>query len=249
MNTAVHDSPVAGADLHSINRTFHVLQSPMELLPNYYRWTYGRFRPWLTGTVVEVGCGAGLGLPVYLDQAERIIAVDHDDVLLERVRAISPKIETVNADLTAEHWREFEGLGADAVLMMDVLEHFADDEAFLRSSAEVLRPGGHILIKVPAGSSRYSAMDKASGHYRRYDAADLRRLAGNLGLEVVALTQFNRVGGLAYSMRNGRPKNFSGSFKPWQLKAINLALPLIRVADRLPLASGLSIDAVLRKPG
>jgi SAM-dependent methyltransferase len=235
-------------DLAAANRTYHVAQSHMELLPSYYAWTYGIFRPWLKGVVVELGCGAGLGLPSYVDGAERVYAVDHDEALLARVRAASPpKVVAMNADLMAEHWSEFDGITADAVLMMDVLEHFADDAAFLAGAAKLLRPGGHLLIKVPAQSARYSPMDEASGHYRRYDPADLQSLADKAGLEMVRLDQINRLGGLAYGMKNQTKSNFSKSFSTWQLKLINLGLPVIRLFDRLPLGDGLSLAAVMRK--
>ena len=39
-----------------------------------------------------------------------------------------------------------------------------------------LKPGGKVVIKVPAQSRLYNAMDEASGHFRRYDDADLRAL-------------------------------------------------------------------------
>jgi len=235
-------------DLRAANRTYHVAQSHMELLPNYYRWTYGLFRPWLTGTVVELGCGAGLGVGAYADRATRILAVDHDERLLDRARAMSPKVEVMNADLGAARWPEFEGTAADAVLMMDVLEHFADDATFLAAARDICRPGGHLLIKVPAGAARYSAMDEASGHYRRYDPADVRRLADKLGLEVVRLNPINRLGGLAYRLKNNARSNFSRSFARWQLQAINIGLPLIRLGDVFPVSPGLSLAAVLRKP-
>lgn len=236
--------------LDGANRTYHVAQSHMELLPNYYAWTYGLFRPWLAGTVVELGCGAGLGLPHYADRAARVFAVDHDDALLARVTAAAPATVTaMNADLMADRWPEFDGITADAVLMMDVLEHFADDARFLASAARLLRPGGHVLIKVPAQSARYSPMDEASGHYRRYDPADITRLADAAGLQVVSLFPINRLGGLAYRFKRQQKSNFSKSFAPWQLRAINHGLPLVRLFDTLPLAGGLSLAAVLRKPG
>jgi len=239
-------SDIALADT---NRTFHVLQQPMRLLPNYYRWTYGRFRPWLAGTVIELGCGAGWGLPHVVDRADRVIAVDHDPVLLAGIRdAGFRNVETVAADLMPADWPELAGIRADAVLAMDVLEHFRDDRAFLATAARLLRPGGHLLVKVPADSRRYSAMDRASGYYRRYDREPLVALAQSLGLEVVTISEINRLGGLAYARRNQGKTNFSRSFAAWQLRIINLGLPLVQLADRLPLGSGLSLAAVLRRP-
>ncbi len=217
----------------------------MELLPNYYAWTYGLFRPWLTGEVVELGCGAGLGIATYLDRVRRVLAVDHDEALLERVRMAFPeeRVRALKADLAGD-WAELAGITADAVILMDVLEHFADDLGFLRKAAALVKPGGHLCVKVPAQARLYSPMDEASGHFRRYDPEDLRRLAAALGLAVVELTPINRLGGLAYRFRNRRPTNLSRSFTPLQLKAINLALPLVRRLDGVSRAPGLSLAAV-----
>ena len=76
--------------LSDANRTYHVAQSSMELLPNYYRWTYGAFLPHLTGDVVELGCGAGLGIGTYLQAARSVTAVDHDPALLRRISTVHP---------------------------------------------------------------------------------------------------------------------------------------------------------------
>lgn len=233
-------------DLRAANRTYHVAQSHMELLPNYYRWTYGVFRSELRGEVIELGCGAGLGISTYLDRASRVYAVDHDERLLERIRTTMPrKVIAIRADLSAD-WRELAGLRADAVLLMDVLEHFADDAAFLAEAAKLMKRDGVLAVKVPAQQALYSPMDEASGHYRRYDPEDIHALAAKVGLRVERWTAINRLGALAYRFKNQRKTNFSRSFAPRQLRMINSALPLVRLADLLPISPGLSIAAVLR---
>ncbi len=70
---------------------------------------------------------------------------------------------------------------------MDVLEHFENDTAIMQKAAELMKPGGHIVLKVPAQRRLFSAMDEASGHYRRYDRSDLALLAERASLAVVAL--------------------------------------------------------------
>ena len=72
------------------NRTYHEALAQMELLPNYYAWTYEAFRPFITGEVIELGCGAGLGMATYVDRVQRVYAVDHNEKLLKRVRASLP---------------------------------------------------------------------------------------------------------------------------------------------------------------
>ena len=79
------------------NRTYHVAQGSMALLPNYYRWTYGVFRPFLHGDVVELGSGSGLGLSAYVDRADTVVAVDHDAACLGEIarRWPSSKVRTL----------------------------------------------------------------------------------------------------------------------------------------------------------
>jgi SAM-dependent methyltransferase len=220
----------------------------MELLPNYYAWTYGLFRSYLSGEVLELGCGAGLGIAKYLSRVERVFAVDHNDDLLWRIRASLPddRVHVIQADLSGD-WTELDGLSVDTVIIMDVLEHFRDDLEFLHKTAKLLKPGGHIVLKVPGQKSLYSPMDQASGHYRRYDPEDIEGLASKLGFRVVELKHINRLGGLGYRVKNRQSTNFSKSFTHLQLKIINLALPLVRLFDVLPGPPGLSLVAVLAR--
>lgn len=235
------------SELYASNRTYHVPQQQMALLPNYYRWVYGWVRPHLHGTIVEVGCGAGHGIACYLGTATQIYAVDHDPVLIAAVRhRFSPaKVQAICADVTRA-WDRLEHLRADAVLLMDVLEHLEDDRSMLAKSRSLLKRGGVVVLKVPAHRKLYGPMDQASGHYRRYDAADLLAVARDANLEPVLLRYINPVGALVYLAKKGRTTNFSRSFSPRKLNLINRGLPILRIFDRLALPLGLSIVAVFR---
>ncbi len=235
-------------DLNQQNRTYHEAQSSMELLPNYYSWTYGKFKKYITGCVVELGCGAGMGIATYIDDAKKVYAVDHDDELLRRVdaRFRGQNIETVATDLLGD-WKELAELNADVVIMMDVVEHFLDDVTFISNAAELLGPAGYLIVKVPAQRRLYSEMDQASGHYRRYDAEDLVHLADAAGLVVKELKTINPVGGLIYRFRNNARTNLSKTFSPLQMRLINAAMPLLSAVEWIPKLPGLSIMALLEK--
>jgi len=61
----------------------------------------------------------------------------------------------------------------DYIYSSNVLEHIEDDVATLIELRQKLRPQGRLLLYVPAFQSLYSAMDKAVGHFRRYDRLTL----------------------------------------------------------------------------
>ncbi len=252
-------APVTGIDLNpptenlaAANRTYHIVQDHMRLLPNYYAWTYGRVKQYLRGNVIELGCGAGFGIRTYLDNADRVYAVDHSDELLADLRSSygSDKVQTIQADLI-DGWDRLSLQPADAAVMMDVIEHFKDDIGFLKQAARFIKPGGHLIIKVPAHKKLYGAIDAASGHYRRYDTADIEMLARDLGLRIAYIGQINMPGYLAYGFKKNKSSNFSQTFSPGQLRWINRAMPLIAFGDAVlrailgPFYKGLSVVAVL----
>ncbi len=77
---------------------------------------------------------------------------------------------------------EFKGL-YDVVLLFDVLEHIEAAGSFLESAAWHLKPGGIMLLNVPALSSLYSQYDKLVGHVRRYDKVSVRHLFQQHGID------------------------------------------------------------------
>lgn len=237
-----------GEELERGNRTYHEAQSHMELLPNYYRWTYGKFEPYLRGDVVELGCGSGIGIAAYLENVDRVYAVDYnaDLVARARVRLASSKVVPILADLAGD-WQELEGVKADAVVMMDVLEHFQYDRLVLRKAGALVKTRGHLLVKVPAQRALFSSLDSASGHFRRYDEADLVRTVTEAGFEPLVLRHINKLGAMVYRMRGKRGTNFSRTFSPLQLRAINALMPIVSWLDCIALGRGLSLVGVFRK--
>jgi SAM-dependent methyltransferase len=83
----------------------------------------------------------------------------------------------------------------DLVLLLDVLEHIADDRDFLAELlASAVAPGGVVLVSVPAWDILYGQHDLELKHFRRYQPAQCRALLENAGLRVV------RAGGLFHSL-------------------------------------------------
>lgn len=78
----------------------------------------------------------------------------------------------------------------DLACAFEVLEHIPDDKGALAEWVERVRPGGHVLVSVPADPERYGPADELVGHIRRYTATDLSALLESAGLEVVAVDHY-----------------------------------------------------------
>lgn len=73
----------------------------------------------------------------------------------------------------------------DLVCSFEVLEHVPDDRGELVRWSRFLRPGGSLLVSVPAHRKRYGPADQVVGHQRRYDREDLRSALREGGFEIV----------------------------------------------------------------
>ena len=84
----------------------------------------------------------------------------------------------------------WEGETFDVVTLLDVLEHTADDDLTLREMCRVVRPGGYLLVMVPAHQLLWSNHDLVQHHYRRYSRRSLLVAAAEAGWSVERMTPF-----------------------------------------------------------
>jgi SAM-dependent methyltransferase len=136
--------------------------------------------------LVELGCGTGNVL-ASLGRFGEAVGIELDAELREVGRSAGLDIRpgSLPDDIpVADGW-------ADAALLFDVVEHLDDDLVSLRAAARLVRPGGLVIVTVPAYAWLWSGHDVALGHRRRYTAAGLRRVLASAGLEVERLGYFN----------------------------------------------------------
>ena len=77
------------------------------------------------------------------------------------------------------------GMGPfDCLMAFEVLEHIADDVVALGEWMSYVKPGGRVLLSVPAHQRRWNASDVMAGHCRRYGREQFIRLAESCGCEV-----------------------------------------------------------------
>ena len=149
----------------------------------------------------------------------------------------------------------------DLVTCLDVIEHTPDDVRSLTELRRVTKPGGVLILTVPAYPRLWSRHDDINRHYRRYTRRSLRAAARAAGWRVERMTGFN----LAYLLpaaavrvarrgeRGGDGEDAGASeltLTPPALDAL-LELPLraeaAAIARGASLPAGLSLLAVLRR--
>ena len=138
--------------------------------------------------LVELGCGTGNVLQA-LGRFGEAVGVEMDPQLREVGVAAGLDIRAgaLPDDLPVlEEW-------ADAVLLLDVIEHLDDDLGSVRAARRLARPGGLVVVTVPAYGWLWSAHDVALGHRRRYTARQLRSVLSAAGLRVERLGYFNTI--------------------------------------------------------
>jgi 2-polyprenyl-3-methyl-5-hydroxy-6-metoxy-1,4-benzoquinol methylase len=226
---------------------YYVLQS-MRRARGLNRWILEQFRPYLGQRVLEAGCGIGNFTELLLDR-ERLLCIDNDPLYVEMLQwrlGHLENITTTRMDLAdAAAIGSLKGERIDTIVCLNVLEHIAPDEDVLRAYCDLLEPGGHAIILVPAHPSLYGPCDEALGHVRRYTQVELHSKMQAAGFEMVSMHEFNRMGvaGWWWNKKMGRR-----DLNPGQMRLFEWLLPIAKGMEALKLGRGLSLIGVGRKP-
>jgi SAM-dependent methyltransferase len=207
--------------------------------------------------VLDAGCGWGVTLGALERQGFQAVGMDVSRRTLERLDR--PERVLVEADLTQPIDRPIEPF--DAVLALDVIEHIDDDRAVVARLAELARPGGLVVVSVPALPELFTEFDAIQGHRRRYRPESLRGAFESTGLRVERVFWWGRWLVPTLRRARARPRGCGGEspaeiyrrylrLPPWPLPWVaRMAFALERRPTlRGRLRSGTSLFAVARRP-
>jgi len=225
----------------------------MSRVQNYNRWITGKMVPYVGRRILEVGGGIGTMADFFLDRDLLVLV----DILPEAVEALTTRyvahrhIHPIIGDIVdSDIVPRLADYQFDTAISVNVLEHIEQDGQALVHIAELLRPGGYLVLFVPASAYLYGTLDSALGHHRRYEAAGLRRLVERTALQVERIEYCNMIGILGWWLnsyvlqRDILPER--------QLRAFNFLAPVILGAESLisrliALPTGQSLLCIARK--
>jgi SAM-dependent methyltransferase len=135
-------------------------------------------------TILEIGCSSGYLLRDMAAALPDAVVIGADVVRgpLERLADRLPGVPLLRFDIQA---CPLPPGSVDAVVMLNVLEHVEDDGAALRQVHRILRPGGIVVVEVPAGPQLFDDYDRALRHFRRYRAIELAAKLEQAGFGVL----------------------------------------------------------------
>ncbi|MBK9636624.1 MAG: class I SAM-dependent methyltransferase [Bacteroidetes bacterium] len=160
----------------------HYIGNELELFSHAHNWK-GYYKkhlsPFIKGEVLEVGAGIGeTTLHLHNETVSSWLCLEPDASLASKIEnKMKEKILPNNSQLQVGTTDSLSPTKLfDTIIYIDVIEHIENDILEIDRASTLLKPGGHLIILVPAHQYLFSPFDKAIGHYRRYNKARLQKV-------------------------------------------------------------------------
>lgn len=177
----------------------NVLEKTLQIMAKtefYYQWMIKYFTPYMGKRILEVGCGVGNATKLlkHITYLHSIDISENNIEVVKRYLGSWKNLVFEKMDVFDDRFIELRRLDFDTILSISVLEHIEDDCEVLKRFYHVLKPGGNLLLFVPALQFLYSSIDRELGHYRRYEKIEIIRKLEKSGFSHVKSSFFNFLG-------------------------------------------------------
>ena len=212
------------------------------------------------GRVVDVGAGWGTTLEALEGRGYDVTGADVSRRTLDHLDR--PGRHLVELDLTSAWTPPADFRPFDAALALDVIEHVDDDRAAVAGLARLVRPGGAVVVSVPALPDLLGEFDRVQGHRRRYLPETLAAAFDGTGLRLDRVfwwgawmvPPLRRTRGRARALPGEAPERIYARYltlPPWPAPLLFHAACTLEHRRALAgkLTTGTSLFAVARKPG
>ena len=215
----------------------------------FNEWMYQQVVPHCTGKILEIGSGIG-NISYFFDRDG--MDIDLSDIREQYRTYLKKSFEkraVLDMDIVADGFIEMHGdkLGTyDAVFALNVVEHIKDDKLAIENMIKLLKPGGKIIILVPAYQWLYNGFDVALEHFKRYTKSRLLGIFPTTGAKLIRSWYFNFAGIFGWFLVGSVMKK--KLIPESNMKLYNVLTPIFKIADKVVLNKmGLSVIAVYQK--
>jgi ubiquinone/menaquinone biosynthesis C-methylase UbiE len=214
---------------------------------NYNRWIYNNLKDDLGERIVEIGSGIG-NMTSFLLGRELVVGTEISSPNIRKLKKKFSKqknFKIKNYNIENE-FTELKKHRPDTVLCINVLEHIKDDSKALKNMYRVLEKKGKLLLLVPASKLIYGTVDKADGHYRRYNKKELRMKLKDANFKILKERYMNLPGMIGW-FYHGKILKIK-IHKKNDLSLFNKLAPIFEfIEKRIPPPAGLSLIMVCKK--
>lgn len=172
-----------------------------------------RHLPLQNARVLDIGCGGGLFLSLLKEQGADVVGIELSDSRAQYAKT-RHGLEIQKRPIEDDFWRKDRAGLFDAVTLWDVIEHVNYPLQTIQSAADVLKPGGYLLIDTPCRDSFYHRFGEFTyratrgrhptflnamysshlfGHKQIFATWEMRDMFESAGLEVVELRKFHEL--------------------------------------------------------
>lgn len=174
--------------------------------------------------ILDFGAGSGTYADDLKATRTQIDCVEPDVTLAGILKKKGYTVFSDAKNLTAKY---------DIIYTFNVFEHIKDDKNSAKILVKHLKPGGMLVIYVPAFQTLFSSMDKKVGHYRRYRKWMLKELLADQDVSISRLQYCDPIGffaALAFKVVG----NSNGDLSPGSIKFYDrLIFPVSRLIEPL----------------
>lgn len=127
---------------------------------------------YISGDVLELGCGEGRGIDIILNRSKSFTAIDKISEVTERLSRKYPNEKFISSSFPP--LKNIKNESFDTLISFQVIEHIKNDKLFIKEIYRILKPGGKALISTPNISM---SLTRNPWHVREYTSQQLFDLA------------------------------------------------------------------------